>query len=305
MSELSGVFAPMVTPFRADGLTIDYAWLPYYLQFLQEQGVDGIVPMGTTGEGPSLSFEERKAFLETVLARKGRMKVIAGVGTPSLTQTAALVRHAFAAGADSVLILPPYYWRNVTDEGLLSYYRTLCDTALQPGQKIMLYHIPQVSGVPITLNLLDGLMRTHPECILGLKDSSGQATTFLHFMRRYPTLRVFVGSDRLVGVAYEMGVAGTITAAANLVPTLIQEIRQRAEKGKSYQEAQEALTALRDLLQEFSPVQASIKVLLAHMLRMPPTYVRPPLVNLAPEQQFALVEKARQLAVLNIQPGAV
>ncbi len=298
MSDVSGVFAPIITPFRADGLTIDYAWLPYYLQFLQDQGLDGVVPMGTTGEGPSLSLDERKAFLETVMARKGRLKVIAGVGTPSLTQTAALVRHAFAAGVDSVLVLPPYYWRNVTDEGLLHYYRTLCDTALQPGQRIMLYHIPQVSGVPITLNLLDGLMHTHPECVLGLKDSSGQATTFLYFMRRYPTLRVFVGSDRLVGVAYEMGVAGTITAAANLVPGVIQEIRQLAGKGQSYQETQEALTALRDLLQEFSPIQAAIKVLLAHMLRMPPTYVRPPLVNLTPEQRVALVTKARQLPVL-------
>ncbi len=298
MSDLQGVFAPIVTPFRADGMTIDYAWLPYHLRYLEAQGLDGVVPMGTTGEGPSLSFDERKAFLETVMARRGRLKVIAGVGTPSLTQTVHLIRHAFASGVDSVLVLPPYYWRNVTDEGLLSYFRTLCDRALEPGQKIMLYHIPQVSGVPVTLNLLDGLMQTHGECILGLKDSTGQATSFLTFMRRYPTLRVFVGSDRLVGPAYEMGVAGTITACANLVPAAIQRIRRLASEGRDYQEAQEQLTALRDLLQEFAPLQAGLKVLLAALLHMPQTYVRPPLTNLSPAQQSALVRRARALPIL-------
>lgn len=234
MTEISGVFAPMVTPFRTDGVTIDFAWIPYHLQYLQEQGLDGVVPMGTTGEGPSLSVDERKALLDTVMARRGTLKVVPGVGTPSLTETIDLVRHAFAAGAESVLVLPPYYWRNVSDEGLLSYFRTLCDEALSPGQRIMLYHIPQISGVPITLNVLDDLYETHGECILGLKDSTGHVNSFLQFMHRYPNLRVFVGSDRLVGVAYELGVAGTITAAANLVPRAIQEIRARASRGEDY-----------------------------------------------------------------------
>ncbi len=298
MSALSGVYAPIVTPFRADGTTIDFAWLPYYLRFLEEQGLDGIVPMGTTGEGPSLSLDERKAFLETVMARRGSLRVVAGVGTPSLTQTIELVRHAFAAGVDSVLVLPPYYWRNVTDEGLLSYFRTLCDRALEPGQQIMLYHIPQLSGVPITLNLLDGLMETHGECILGLKDSTGHVHSFRQFQQRHPSLRVFVGSDRLVGVAYEMGVAGTITAAANLVPAAIQNLRRLATSGQDYTEAQAQLTALRDLLQEFAPLQAAIKVLLTRLVHMPATYVRPPLVNLTPERQFQLIEKARHLPIL-------
>ncbi|NPA91858.1 MAG: dihydrodipicolinate synthase family protein [Chloroflexi bacterium] len=298
MSELAGVFAPIVTPFRTDGVTIDFAWIPYHLQYLQSQGLDGVVPMGTTGEGPSLSVNERKAILDTVIARRGNLKVIPGVGTPSLTETEDLIRHAFASGADSVLVLPPYYWRNVGDKGLLTYFRTLCDRALQPGQKIMLYHIPQISGVPITLDLLDGLLETHADCILGLKDSSGHVNSFLTFMRRYPTLRVFVGSDRLVGIAYELGVAGTITAAANLVPKAIQEIRIAAQTGRDYTRRQEELAQLRDLLQEFAPLQASIKVLLARITRMPLTFVRPPLTNLPPEQRFHLLRRAELLPIL-------
>ncbi len=298
MAALSGVFAPIVTPFRTDGVTIDYAWIPYHLQYLQSQGLDGVVPMGTTGEGPSLSLDERKALLDTVMARRGNLRVVPGVGTPSLTETIDLVRHAFAAGVDSVLILPPYYWRSVSDEGLLNYFRTLCDEALEPGQKIMLYHIPQISGVPITLNLLDGLYQTHAECILGLKDSTGHVNSFLQFMHRYPNLRVFVGSDRLVGVAYELGVAGTITAAANLVPKAIQQLRALARQGEDYTAQQEALTALRDLLQEYGAIQASIKVLLARITHMPLTFVRPPLVNLSAQQRFRLLEAAERLDIL-------
>ncbi len=298
MCDLAGVFAPMVTPFRQDGVTIDFAWIPYHLQYLESQGLDGVVPMGTTGEGPSLSVNERKAVLDTVLARRGTLKVIPGVGTPSLTETVDLIRHAFASGADSVLVLPPYYWRNVSDTGLLAYFRTLCDKALEPGQKIMLYHIPQISGVPITLNLLDGLLETHPECVLGLKDSSGHVNSFLQFKHRYPNLRVFVGSDRLVGIAYELGVAGTITAAANIVPRAIQRIRRAAQTGEDYTSLQEELNALRDLLQEFAPLQASIKVLLARITHMPLTFVRPPLVDLSPEQRLHLLRRAESLSIL-------
>lgn len=298
MTDLRGVFAPIVTPFRGDGTTIDYAWIPYHLAFLQERGLDGVVPMGTTGEGTSLSVNERKALLETVMARRGKLRVVAGVGTPSLTETIDLTRHAFASGVDSVLVLPPYYWRSVSDEGLAAYYRTLCDRALQPGQKIMLYHIPQISGVPITLSLLDALMETHAECILGLKDSTGNPNSLVQYVRRYPQLRVFVGSDRLVGFAYQIGAAGSITACANLVPEAIQRIRQLAERGEDFEEAQEALTALRDLLQEFQPIQAAIKALLTRLIRLPAAYVRPPLTNLSPHQQFTLLEKARSLSLL-------
>ncbi len=298
MNELGGVFAPIVTPFRRDGVTIDFAWIPYHLQYLKSQGLDGVVPMGTTGEGPSLSVNERKAVLDTVIARRGHLKVIPGVGTPSLTETADLIRHAFASGAESVLVLPPYYWRNVSDEGVLTYFRTLCDRALQPGQRIMLYHIPHISGVPITLHLLDGLLETHPDCVLGLKDSTGLVRSFLLFKHRYPSLRIFVGSDRLVGVAYEMGVAGTITAAANLVPRVIQRIRELALAGEDYGPLQEELNRLRDMLQDFAPLQAAIKVLLARLTRMPLTFVRPPLVNLPPEQRFRLLRRAESLSIL-------
>lgn len=298
MGELSGVFAPIVTPFRVGGTSIDFAWLPYLLSYLEAHGLDGVVPMGTTGEGPSLSPDERKSLLDTVMARRGNLKVIAGVGTPSLALTIELTRHAFASGVDSVLVLPPYYWRNVSDKGLVTYFRVLCDEAVEPGQKIMLYHIPQISGVPITLNMLDELMRTHGECILGLKDSTGNARSFLEFMRRYPSLRVFVGSDDLAGLAYEMGAAGTISLAANVVPHKLQDLRRRAQAGEDYDELQDALRELRALLVEFGPVQASLKVLLANVLSTPLTFVRPPLVNLSAEQQFGLLSRARELPIL-------
>ncbi len=298
MAHLSGVFAPIVTPFQLDSTSIDYAWIPYLLSYLRKQGLDGVVPIGTTSEGTSLSLHERKTLLDTVMARKGNLRVVAGVGTPSLTETIELTRHAFASGVDSVLVLPPYYWRSVSDKGLLHYFRTLCDRALEPGQKIMLYHIPQISGVPITLTLLDGLMETHAECILGLKDSTGNANSLVQFVRRYPTLRIFVGSDRLVAFAYQIGAAGSITACANLVPAAIQRIRTKVQRGEDVEEDQAALDALRELLDEYPPLQASIKVLLTRLAHVPLTFVRPPLVNLTPHQRAELLEKARGLKIL-------
>ncbi len=285
MRDLAGVFCPTVTPFRPDG-EVDLEWVGRHLAFLRERGCDGVVPAGTTGEGPSLGFEERCRLIDYVVSHADGMAVIPGTGTPSLADTVALTRHALRAGADSVLVLPPFYYRSAPVDGLIDYFRRLCDQALQPGQRIFLYHIPHVSGVPVTHELLDGLMETHAECVGGLKDSSRDPEGLRAYIQRYPSLRIFCGSDDLAAFAYSEGAAGTITVMANLMPDLIQSIRRAADTDAS-ESLQKRLSRSRGLLADY-PVQAAVKYALHRIAGLPETATRPPNVELSPSQREAL-----------------
>ena len=215
---LGGVLAPTVTPFVNQSLEIDFRWVAEHLELLRERGLDGVVPSGTNGEGPSMSLDERRKLIDVCLENKGDMLVVPGTGCASLKDTIALTKHALVSGADSVLVLPPFYFKNPPLNGLLAYFRTLCDEAVPPGKGIILYNIPQISAVAITHDLLDGLLKTHPECVWGVKDSSGDPDSLRAFVSGYPSLRIFAGSDRLARLAYDLGAAGTISALANIVP---------------------------------------------------------------------------------------
>lgn len=296
--ELTGVFAPLVTPFRSDTGEVDLDWVKRHLAFLRSRGCNGVVPAGTTGEGPSLGFDERCRLVDCVVEHAAGMAVIAGVGTPSLTDTAALVRHAFQAGADSVLVLPPYYYRSIPVKGLIAYYRQLCDRALEPGQQVFLYHIPHVSGVPVTHELLDGLMETHAECVGGIKDSSRDPEALRSFVSRYPSLRVFCGSDSLADLAFSIGAAGTISVMANLIPDHIQALRRVAGTDAA-QPLQDHLSQARQTLAAY-PVIAAIKYALHRLAGFPLTATRPPNVELSPEQQAALTRDLAKLGFVEV-----
>ncbi len=296
--ELSGVFVPLVTPFRPDTGEVDLDWVKRHLAFLKARGCDGVVPAGTTGEGPSLGFDERCRLVDCVVENAAGMAVIAGVGTPSLTDTAALVRHAFRAGVDGVLVLPPYYYRSVPVAGLIAYYRRLCDLALEPGQPIFLYHIPHVSGVPVTHELLDGLMETHAECVGGIKDSSRDPEALRSFVSRYPSLRVFCGSDHLADLAFSIGAAGTISVMANLVPGHIQALRRVAGTDVAAP-LQERLSQARQALTAY-PIIAAIKHALHRLADFPLTATRPPNVELSLDQQAALTHDLAKLGLVEV-----
>ncbi|MCS7222442.1 MAG: dihydrodipicolinate synthase family protein [Anaerolineae bacterium] len=295
---LGGVFAPIVTPFRPDSGEVDLNWVERHLAFLRARGCDGVVPAGTTGEGPSLGFDERCRLVDCVVENAAGMAVIAGVGTPSLTDTAALIRYAFQAGVDGVLVLPPYYYRSVPAAGLIAYYRRLCDLALEPGQQIFLYHIPQVSGVPVTHELLDGLMETHAECVGGLKDSSRDPEALRAFVSRYPSLQVFCGSDSLADLAFSIGAAGTISVMANLIPDHIQALR-RVAGTEAATPLQDHLSQARQTLAAY-PIIAAIKYALHQLAGFPWTATRPPNVELSPEQQAALTQNLARLGLVEV-----
>lgn len=292
MSRLAGVFAANVTPFDPVSLAIDHGWMRRHLAWLRARGCDGIVPLGTNGEGPAMSVAERKSVIDSALDAADGLAVVPGTGCASLPDTVALTRHAFAAGADAVLVIPPFFFKNVSDAGVLAYYQRLCDAALQPGQQLLLYHFPKLSAAPIGDAVVAGLAESHPGCVAGLKDSSGDFESIIHWNRLFPELRVFAGSDSLAARATAAGVAGVITAGGNLVPDWLQAVRQAVLAGDDPTFAQEQVNLVRGWLERSPSMHAATKFLLTLFAGLARTAVRPPLVDLNEAQQAELAALA-------------
>jgi len=286
-TELRGVFAPIVTPFRpADG-KVDLPWIIGHVAYLRAHGCTGIIPCGTNGEAASLSVAERIGVTEAALAGAGEMPVIVGTGAAALTDAIVLTRHAFASGADAVLVMPPFYFKRPAEAGTAAWFQRVFDAAVPPGGRVLLYHIPQTTGVPITDGLLQKLLASHGEIIYGLKDSSGDPEQGAHFRAAYPKLAYFAGNDHRVAEACAGGGAGSITAGANVFPDLAAAVQQAVWSGQDATAAQAILSAARSLLESY-PLQPATKAALADVAALPPTAVRPPQVELTPEQRAGL-----------------
>ncbi len=294
MHQLAGVFAANVTPFDPITLALVPGWMGRHCAFLRANGCNGIVPMGTNGEGPSMSLDERKAVVDMAREASLGLAVVPGTGCANLPDTAELTRYAFAAGADGVLVVPPFFFKNVTQAGVLDYYRRLCDAALQPGQPLLLYHFPKMSAVPIGDEVVAGLEDSHPGCVAGIKDSSGDLASILHWNVLFPRLRVFAGSDTLASEAFRAGLAGTITAGGNVAPDLLQGIRQAVLAGEDPSAIQAQLNIVRGWLEKSPSMHAATKFLLTLFAGLPEISVRPPLVNLNEAQRAELAALYRE-----------
>jgi 4-hydroxy-tetrahydrodipicolinate synthase len=292
-SALRGVFAPIVTPFRlADG-EIDLPWIGRHIAYLRATGCTGVIPCGTNGEAASLSVAERQAVVETALAAAGDMPVIPGTGASALSDAITLTRHAFAAGATTVLVMPPFYFKRPSDVGVIAWFQRLIDAAVPPGGRILLYHIPQTTGVPITDGILTALHASHGDVLHGIKDSTGDPAQGSHIRATFPWLSYFVGNDHLIGAACCEGGAGSITACANIFPDLVGAVQRAAWGGGDVATAQATLSEARTLLESY-PLQPATKAALTEVADLPATLVRPPQVELSPEQRGQFVAALRE-----------
>jgi dihydrodipicolinate synthase/N-acetylneuraminate lyase len=278
----------IVTPFDTQGeLALEH--MPALLDLQIRAGIDGVVVCGTNGEGTALSVDERKRVLESVLAHRGGLTVVAGTGATSVTDAQELTRHAAAAGADGALILPPFFVKDPAPEGVAAYFRAVLDCADLP---MLLYSIPQMTAVPITDAILD-LLVGHPN-LAGLKDSAGEWDRTFELITRYPDLRVFPGSDYLAALGYCHGAVGCISGGANAFPEVVAAVRDQPDSaagGPMSQRAQGRLSVLTDILRRY-PFVAVSKSVLAHR-GMPRLGVRPSLVNLTPDQEESLLAELR------------
>jgi 4-hydroxy-tetrahydrodipicolinate synthase len=284
MPDLRGVFAPIVTPFRLTDGEVDLPWIPRYLAYLRAYGCTGVVACGTNGEAASMSVAERQRVVEATLAASGGMPVIAGTGASALPDAVMLTRHAFSAGAAAVLVMPPFYYKRPPEAGLVAWYRRLCDAAVPPGGRVLLYHIPQMTGVPISDYLLEALLASHQDVIYGIKDSTGDPDQGEHLRRAFPMLAYFAGNDHRVAEACAAGGSGSITACANVFPDLVGAVQQAAWRGAPAAVEQERLSTARSLFEAY-PLQPATKAALTDVAELPPIAVRPPQAELMPAQR--------------------
>ena len=278
---LSGVLTAILTPFDRNGrLALEH--FPGLLDFQRRAGIDGVVVCGTNGEGTSLSVGERKQALETVLAHRGELTVVAGTGAVSITDAIELTRHAADADADAVLVLPPFFYKNPSAQGLADYFRAVLDAAPLPA---LLYNIPQHSAVPITDEVL-GLLRGHPN-LAGLKDSSGEWDSALHYITAYPDLKIFAGSDKLASRSFAHH-ANSISGGANAFPELVAAVRDAARRSNAEGEVAQAQADAAFAITVRYPFISTSKAILAHR-GLPRLGVRPPLVSLTDAQEQSLI----------------
>ena len=294
-SALRGVFAPIVTPFRpADG-EIDTPWMAEHIAYLRAQGCDGLVAGGTNGEAASLSVTERMQVLETALKHAEGLPVLAGTGAAALPDAIALTRHAFAAGAAAVLVVPPFFFKRPADAGIAAWFERLCDAAVPAGGRVLLYHIPQATAVPFSDELLKMLLGSQGSRIYGIKDSTGDPEQGKHIRATFPELAYFCGNDHLIGAACADGGAGSISAAANVFPDVIKTVQAAsalaaARDGRMPDALAAAQATLDDIRSTFEryPLQPATKTALVDVAGLPPTAVRPPQVELSPAQRDEL-----------------
>jgi len=192
-------------------------------------------------------------------------------------------------------VMPPFYFKKPSDMGVAAWFQRLFDAAVPTGGRVLLYHIPQTTGVPITDGVLQALLASHGALVYGLKDSTGDPEQGTHLRRAFPQLAYFAGNDHRVGEACADGAAGSITAAANVFPDLVAAVQQVAWAGRGAASAQAALSAARSLLEPY-PLQPATKAALADVAGLAPTAVRPPQVELSSAQRAEL--RARLLVKL-------
>ncbi len=216
------VLAPLPTPFDA-GLLPDSARLVNLGRRLADRGV-GLVPFGTTGEGPSLSFHEKRSLLDAMAkAELTGPSTIVGAGSCVADEVVALSHHAIRLGCGGVLLLPPFYFKGVTEDGLFAFFARAIDRILAAPQgerlRVYLYNFPRQSGVAVTASLVTRLARAYPAIIAGIKDSSGDLDTLLAVGRACPDLALLTGQARLLpALTQAVGArAGCISGYANLV----------------------------------------------------------------------------------------
>lgn len=300
-SQLRGVVPAVVTPLNSNDKP-DLEALQKHIGVLIDEGSHGILLLGTTGEGPSMGMAEREAILETGLAVARDNFVMVGTGTASLSDTITLTRRAYELGADVTVILPPFYYKNVTVRGVLDYFRRLFAEAVPDDGLVMVYHIPQVTQVPITFSLLEELVSVSGGRLVGVKDSSGDLEHAKELCRRFPDLNIFVGSDRLLLAGLQVGADGCITAGANVLGPLAVDVYRAYSTGDPADPLQERLTAARLVFERYQSFPAALKSLLALRYGGDSWNVRPPLAPLSHSDRSDLISALRSLNLENKLP---
>jgi 4-hydroxy-tetrahydrodipicolinate synthase len=294
-TRIRGVLAPVLTPFTAD-LRPDATRLAQLCRWLLAQDV-GLALFGTTSEANSMSVSEKLALLDGLLdAGIPAARMMPGTGCCAIPDTVLLTRRAVETGCAGVLMLPPFYYKGVSDDGLFASYAEVIDRVGDARARIYLYHIPPVSQVPISLALIERLLARYPQTIAGVKDSSGDFDNMRAMMERFGSsgFDVFSGNESFLLAILRGGGAGCISATANVnAPAIAQLAREWSSANADAQQA--SLERVRAVFQRF-PVIPALKAAVAHFARDDRwARLRPPLCSLTSAQRDECVAALRAI----------
>jgi 4-hydroxy-tetrahydrodipicolinate synthase len=297
---LAGVYAAAVTPIKTDA-TLDLESITVLLRFLGARGCHGAVLFGTTGEGPSFSPTEREALMRAACEARESMpgfRLIAGTGTPSLSETIDLTKLAFDLGYDGVLVVPPYYFRKATDNGLLLWFSEVITKAVPSNEYLLGYHFPNVAGIGFSIELLARIKNAFPAQFAGIKDSSHDADLARTLGERFGSdLLVLTGTDSYLQLAMQNQAAGCITAPANILSPDLREVWDSMNEAKDPTEALIRVQKQRGILEKYPPFPPTLKAVLHRLYGMPRWLVRPPLEPISEELEEQVVQEFESLKV--------
>jgi len=288
----SGVWTPVLMPVDKD-YAIDVARFLQHAKALLDRGCHGLALFGTTSEANSFSVSERKALVEAAFESGiSPNQVMIGTGCCALTDSVDLTRHAVSLGCKKVLVLPPFYYKNMSDAGLFRSYAALIDRVGEPELRIFLYHFPQLSGVPITYGLVELLLADFPGVVAGLKDSSGDWNNTAGLLERFPDFAVFPGSETYMLKGLNSGGAGCITATANANAGAIRAVYDAWRRGDDTTDSlNEGMVAVRTAIAKY-PLVPALKYLAARFYSDPAwRAVRPPMLPLSDAEGADLLQR--------------
>jgi len=290
VKRIEGVLAPVVTPFRPD-LSPDPDRFVRHCRWLLRNGCAGLAVFGTNSEANSLSVEEKLELLDAlVTGGVAAAALMPGTGHCALSDSVRMTREAVRLGCSGVLMLPPFYYKGVSDDGLYRYFAEVIERVGDDRLRLYLYHIPPVSNVPITLELIERLLARYPGVVAGAKDSSGDWNNTRSMLERFKdrAFDVFAGSEVFLLENLRHGGKGCITATGNVNPAAIGQVF-RDWRGPDADRLQAGISATRKIVQTV-PMIPALKAIVAHFGNDAQwRAVRPPLVELTAGEGAGLI----------------
>ena len=224
MNKITGVYCAALTPLK-DDLSINKNLYLRHCQSLMKKNLDGITVFGTNGEASGFSINQKKECIEFILENKiNPSNLIIGTGSSSLQDAIELTKFSVNIGSKASLLLPPFYFKNVNDEGIITYYRKVIEESGGNNFKFLLYNIPQHSGVTISFYIIETLLKLYPNNVVGLKDSTGNMDNMLKTIKYFNNFAVFCGNGAMALHTSRRGGAGAITGDANITAKLLSFI---------------------------------------------------------------------------------